>query len=314
MNSANSKQQVFFEAKRAVRLSNSFTSTLAKIFISRYKLPYFYCWYAYFRWVDDTADTYDISLQDKVLFISAQQKLVESFYSTESKKPLANIAESYLRELIIYDQGNGSCIKKFIFDMLSCIQFDIKRINTYTSKEYLENYFTKEVLSYLNTFQFFCTPPRKYLEIRQSKEGIAGKWIHILRDFRKDIEEKIFNLPKEDVVSYQIDITDVNSQITKENFKRWVMEKISGVSMAFREGKKRLIYHPSWKYKMIVLILCFKYQLYQKEISKAEFILKKDYVLSRLLIWRKLPLLCKEIVTFSFYHLAVYKLRLLKVK
>jgi hypothetical protein len=159
------------------------------------------------------------------------------------------------------------------------------------------------VLSYLNTFQFFCCTEKKYLEIKNSQEGYAGKIIHILRDFIKDYEENIYNLTKEDITYYGINPYDNKDFFIEKQFIDWVRNKISEAEIKFKNGKEIIKKHPSLKYQILVLILCYKYQLYLASIKKDNYKLKREYKVDKLLIIKRIPLLLVEVIYFFVLHI-----------
>jgi phytoene/squalene synthetase len=298
-------QEILNAAKQIVYNNNNFTFFLAKNFIPSIKLQYFYCWYAYFRWVDDIADSNNSPLSNRILFMESQIGLVENYYSNTLVKHNQELGELFLKELIAFDLKNGNLIKPFIIQMLQCIQFDISRVGKYSPKMQLEKYYKKEVLSYLNVFQFFCAPSDKYQLISISEEGIAGKLIHILRDFRSDYNETIFNLPLEDINEFGFNPYDNTEFIKTIAFKNWVKKVISDAEYKFNQGKRDLRNYPSLKYKVIVLILCLKYQLYMDEIKKDGFLLKSEYKINNLSIIISCPRLLLEVCVVFLMHITM---------
>lgn len=289
-------------AKQNVSQSNSFTFYLAKFFIGSNKLQYFYYWYAYFRWVDDIADSNNQHLMERMTFINSQIELVDVMYSGIQANKINNDGEHFLYELINFDKLNGEKLKESINQMLLCIQNDISRIGNYSHYYQLDDFFNKEVLSYLNTFQFFCTTKKTFLTVKTSKEGNAGKWVHVLRDYIKDKNEKIFNLPIEDFNKYALNPSENFDYLKTKAFKNWVYDKLEDAKVKFKEGKIENRKHPSLKYKILVLILCFKYNLYLKEIEKYECELQYDYKISKTSMLISLPKLLIEVLIILWVH------------
>lgn len=296
------KNPVFEAAKINTSDSNSFTFSLAKVLIPSNKLPYFYCWYAYFRWVDDISDSHDVPLKKRLSFIEAQINLVERIYLNFQSLTFNEMGECYLQELITFDKNSGEVIKIYIIQMLQCIQFDIKRVGEYSTFNQLITFFNKEVLSYLNTFQFFCSSSKTYLAIKTSPEGIAGKWAHILRDFVNDNNQKIYNLPHEDILKYDLYPFD-NTDFLKDNcFKNWVKDRIEEAENKFTEGKLQIKNHPSLRFKILITMLCFKYQSYLNVIKTEKYILRDNYKITNASIVKTLPSLLLEVSCLSLIH------------
>src|ERR1039458_4403342 len=91
---------IFRKAKNLISKSNSFTFTLAKAFIPSKKIKFFYCWYAYLRWVDDIADSNNTPLSERIAFISSQMDLIEKLYSESGSLNLSNEHEEFLFMLV----------------------------------------------------------------------------------------------------------------------------------------------------------------------------------------------------------------------
>jgi|WetSurMetagenome_2_1015567.scaffolds.fasta_scaffold56738_2 hypothetical protein len=297
-------------AKKNVSSSNSFTFLIAKYLIPSEKLPYFYCWYAYFRWVDDIADTGNTELSERKLFLSTQIRLVHQLYSITGFNNTLKNEELFVYELIEFDKRSGSKLEGNISDMLSCIMFDIDRIGQVMNDVRLISFFNLEVLSYLNTFQLFCSNQRTFVVITDSPEGNAGKWVHILRDFLKDIEEGLLNVTIEDIEKYGLIINNAHSYVGSLGYRQWVSQKLEAIKKQFKIGKLQLTEHPSLKYKILVILLCFKYQLYAIEIKHQKYILQLSYKIRTISFLFNLPYLIYEIILTILKHLFNIKHRI----
>lgn len=302
----NEPSDIFKKAKQNVSGSSSFTFTIAKIIISPKRIGYFYCWYAYFRWVDDFADSNNRPLFEKVQFINYQINLIEKSYSEGLSIDSFKEEELFLYHLMLFDNENGKTLKEFIIQMLRCIQFDIKRAGSYTESKELEYFFNLEVLSYLNTFHFFCGPT-KYYKIQNSKEGNAGKWVHIIRDFIKDIDDQIYNLPKDDILKYNLHSLEKKDLLNSIAFKEWIINKLQDAHKNFITGKQEVKAHPSLKYKILVIILCSKYELYLKAIKADNYNLKRDYKIKKLFALKTLPSILIQLTSISIQHIFYYR-------
>lgn len=294
---------IFKKAKDNVSGSNSFTFMLAKIIIPSKRINYFYCWYAYFRWVDNIADSNNIPLSERLLFINHQIDLIENIYIKNISIDLLEEEEKFLFFLISFDNENGKIIKEFIIQMLECIEFDIKRVGIYSEAKQLEYFFNLEVLSYLNTFQFFCSSKNKFSKIIKSNEGNAGKWVHVIRDFIKDINESIFNLPKEDIQKYELNPYNNTDFFKTIGFKKWVVDRLQIAKENFKCGKKEVKNHPSLKYKILVIILCAKYELYLNAIVNNNYSLLPNYEIKKSSMIKILPSVIFKIISISILQI-----------
>jgi len=297
-------------ARILVSKSNSFTFVLARILIPSRKRSYFYCWYSYLRWVDDIADLGSSSHKEKSAFIAKQIQAIKEIYRNNTSHEFISRVTPQIVELIEYDLNNGNILEQYIINMLECIRFDVNRAgNGLTTSLRLNYYFKQEVLAYLNAFQYFACPIKYFFKVNESPEGLAGKITHILRDFIKDIEENIYNISIDDYESIALDRSNAEELIKSNPFIYWVKKKVSEAEANFRLGLNNLKDHPNLKYKILVVILCFKYKLYLNKIKKDHFNLRKVYELSKMEIIIRIPFLFIDLTKMSFDHVSKFRKR-----
>lgn len=275
-----SKSTIFDSAKQNVSKANKFTFILAKYLIPKNNMPYFYCWYAYFRWVDDLADSSKLSLEQRLKFVNEQINLVDVFYNKQAFSP-NNQEELFLMELINFDLNEGLILKRHIIGMLRCIHFDIGRVGMFIPKRKLSDFFELEVLSYLNTFQLFCIGSQSYREVLQSKEGLAGKTIHVVRDVFEDVEENLFNFSKESIEEFKIIPHQVSNNIENSNVQLWADYELNKASNQFKEGIRYLFKtNYALKYRILVIFLCAKYKTISRHLIKNGLMREEEIKLS----------------------------------
>lgn len=97
----------------------------------------FYRAYAYFRWVDDIIDESPLSLEERILFILRQRKLIDLLYKNEKLFELST-REHIISNLIKHDKEKNSKLQSFIRNMLAIIEFDAHRKDELISEVQLE--------------------------------------------------------------------------------------------------------------------------------------------------------------------------------
>lgn len=240
--------------------------------------PYFYVWYSYFRWVDDLADSHTSSVSERQLFINRQEKLVKYLYRYPTgRKYNLDGPEVFLAALIPFDKKRGSPLKKPILDLLACISFDINRVGAFPEQKQLSRYIELEVTSYLKTFRSFCCPEANLADFSRPWEGIAGKWVHILRDFLSDLKNGIINISREDRAEFHLNIVLQHAESTDPALKSWVAAKVRDCEIWFQQGKQNLLGYPELRYKIGIAFLCAKYEYYLKLIKRNDYQLKETY-------------------------------------
>lgn len=273
-----SSPRILSSARTLTRQQNYFTYLMGLVLIPSHIRPFYYSWYAYFRWVDDLADSSKLTLPEKKHFITYQIKLVKSFYQHSSGwKYAENSPEAFLATLVLFDKQRGSPLKTPILDLLACIFYDIGRMATYPDRQQLAWHIELEVTSYLKTFLSFCCPEANLEDFPRPYEGIAGKWAHILRDFISDLKSGVINLSEEERDKFQISISGKQIESKNSNLQKWAAAKVKECELFFQQGKQNLLVHQNLRYKLGIAILCAKYEYYVYLIKKNDYHLQEKY-------------------------------------
>jgi len=265
-------QDLLALAEKMTKKSGKFAYMMARLFFLSDVRPYFFLSYAYFRWVDDFADSAGSSIEAKQLFLDQQTKLVQELY--EGLHPTCKeVGEQFLSLLISFDRSRGSKLRMPFLSLLSCINYDVRRAGEPPSQEMLNHYIDLEVESSMKTFIYFCYPNVNLNNFTKSYEGIAAKWSHILRDFVSDVQEGMINISKQEMAKFNVDLRDLDSA----NFRKWVENKVSDAEKNFGLARKNLHQHRYLRYKIAVAVLCAKYEYYPYHIKKDLFKLREQY-------------------------------------
>ena len=295
-------QNLLVLAETMTKKSNKFTYRLARYFSPGVR-PYFFLWYAYFRWVDDFADSAAVPLEEKQLLLQRQRKLIQELYGDiHSSYNLNEVGEQFLSLLISFDRSRGSKLKMPILSLISCINYDVRRAGGPPSQETLDRYFESEATSCLKTFLYFCCPNTNLNNFTTSQGSIAGKWSHVLRDFVSDVQEGIINISEQEMAKFNVDLQDIGSS----NFRKWVEHKVSDAESKFALGKGNLHQHRCLRYKIAVAVLCAKYEYYLYRIKKDHFKLREQYAKSMLENCIFFIRLLKDVQVILVVHLLIY--------
>ncbi len=296
--------EVLAAARRLTRQQNYFTYLLGLFLVPAAIRPFFYAWYAYFRWVDDRADSPELALHQKQRFLKQQAALVSKLYnhaSVDDYKP--NGPEAFLTALVIFDKQRESPLKAPILNLLSCIDYDVARMGTHPEQQQLTEHIELEVTSYLMTFFSFSCPGADLENFPRPEEGIAGKWAHILRDFLVDLKTGIINLSREENERFQINLREVLATGDDPGLRAWVADRVQEAERLFKRGKQNLLHLPGLRYKFGVAVLCAKYEYYLSVIKKNKYQLQENHSLDLKLFFLSLVKLMQFSGIIMLFHL-----------
>jgi phytoene/squalene synthetase len=274
LHSRNSKirtQYLLLLAEKKTKKSSKFAYRMAHLFFSDIS-SYFFLLYAYFRRVDDFADSAGPSFEVKQLFLDRQTKLVHELYAG-LHSTYKEVNEQFLSFLISFDRSRGEKLKTPILSLLSCINYDVRRAGESQSQEMLDHYIEIEATSCMKMLFYFCCPDTNQNEFTTPSVVIAAIWSHLLRDFVLDVREGLINISKEEKAKFNVDLQDLGSP----NFRKWIAYKVSDAQSKFVLGKRDLHQHRSLHYKIAVAVHCAKYEYYLYRIKKDHFKLREHY-------------------------------------
>jgi phytoene/squalene synthetase len=264
-------QDLLLLAREKSKKSNKLAYMTAHFFFSDIS-SYFFLLYAYFRRVDDFADSTGLSFEVKQLFLDRQTKLVQELYAG-LYSTYKEVGEEFLSSLISFDRSRGSKLEIPILSLLSCINYDVRRADEPPSQEMLDQYIEIEATSCMRMLFYFCCPQTNQTEVITPLVAIAAIWSHLLRDFVLDMSDGLINISKEEKAKFNVDLQDLGSS----NFRKWVAYKISDAQSNFVLGKRGLHQHGSLRYKIVVAVYCAKYEYYLYRIKKDLFKLREHY-------------------------------------
>ena len=144
----------------------------------------------------------------------------------EGKSPKLCDEEEFLGTLVAYDRGRGGMLEQPLHEMLVAMRFDIERERALADHAELHRNYEREVSSYLFTIAYFCAVPVTPAKIPGSEAAKGAKIAHILRDFIVDCADGQFNISRQEIAAYRLDLKSINTQITGLAGRRWVAVKV----------------------------------------------------------------------------------------
>jgi phytoene/squalene synthetase len=263
-------------AGQHTRRSSPFTYRLSQLLLPASRRPFFHALYAYFRAVDNQVDAPWAGADRNFAFLQRQAWLVERLYDqTTAQLTLENEAEALLALLIADDARQGARLKRSLLGMLASIRYDAVRSGGLPLQTELDHYIKLEASSYLRMMLAFCCPSAAVDDLPTPYEGIAGKWIHLLRDFRIDVARGVINLSRQDAARHGIRPEQLGKE--PDALAGWVAEKVVQAQRDFARGKRELQRNPCLRYKLVVGVLCVKYEAYLALICRDRFRLRATY-------------------------------------
>jgi phytoene/squalene synthetase len=253
------QQLLLRSARQVIRRSSTFTYLLS-LLLPRKDRTFFWVWYAYLRWVDDTADDSSESQQDGCKFLDRQMQFLHDLY--EKRRPQLCTEEEFLATLVAYDCGRGGMLQGPLREMLAAIRFDIERHGTPADHSELYRNYDREVSSYLFTIAYFCSAPATPTELPAAEAARGAKIAHILRDFTVDCTESQFNVSRQEIDAYRLERTNPGADISGAAGRRWVAAKVRIAERQLRTGLHEAKSVEGIRYRVIVAMLVAKYQTY----------------------------------------------------
>ena len=234
-----SRAEIVSLAQEKTKNRSCFTYMVGLLLVPARLRPFFFCAYAYFRLVDDLADSDGPTFPEKHSFLERQRALVHSLYGRQpAVPPGAWPGEFFLDALVDFDRQRGAQLQGPILDLLSCIRYDIGRLGVLPARSELDRYIEREITSYLKIFLYFCSPGVDLNDFSLSYEGLAGKWSHLLRDFLLDLKRGLINLSREDQDAFRIDLGEVGEGSTSAPWHTWVSQKVKEAERNFQRGQE----------------------------------------------------------------------------
>jgi phytoene/squalene synthetase len=265
------QQPLLRSARQVIRRSSTFTYLLS-LLLPRKDRAFFWVWYAYLRWVDDTADDSSESRQDGCKFLDRQMRLLRELY--EKRRPQLCSEEEFLATLVAYDCGRGGMLQAPLREMLAAIRFDIERHGTPADHSELYRNYDREVSSYLFTIAYFCSAPATPTELPAAEAARGAKIAHILRDFTVDCSEGQLNLSRQEIDAYRLQPTNPGVDIGGAAGRRWVVAKVRIAERQLRTGLHEAKRVEGIRYRVIVAMLVAKYQTYLFQNRLDRFLLR----------------------------------------
>jgi phytoene/squalene synthetase len=265
-------QKSLFRSARQLLLRSSAFTYLISLLLPRKERPFFWVWYSYLRWVDDTVDAVAQSRRKGCDFLDRQLELLWDLYGARTRD-LCN-EEQFLAALVAYDLGKGGRLQQPLSEMLAAIKFDIQRRGVLAEHDALYENFEREVSSYLFTVAYFCSVPVTPKKLPGAIAAIGAKISHILRDFIADCADAQFNVSRQEIEAYRLDLKNISTEITGGSGRQWVAAKVRVAERQLSTGLDSAKGVESIRYRAIVAILVAKYQTYLHQCRANRLVLK----------------------------------------
>jgi len=266
-------------------------ATIASFMVDKHLVNDFYRAYAYFRWADDVIDKQCQSAEERRAFIIKQKKLLKQLYLGEKYGDVLP-EEEIMVDLIKNNNGND-LLHSYIRNLVSTIEFDAKRDGRLISTEELNQYsdyigegVTNLLLYCIGNDYNYPNDKNKYHAV------VASHIIHMLRDYRGDVDNGYVNIQKEYLDAHGIDPKDVENPA----FRNWVKERVELAKTYFKEGKEYIDNVDVLRYKIMAYWYCARFETILDTIEKDNYILRTEYNNRRNpLLWLKMAYLIPKV-------------------
>ncbi|MGZ3647238.1 MAG: hypothetical protein ACXVCM_25680, partial [Ktedonobacteraceae bacterium] len=190
--------------------------------------------YAYLRWIDDQVDVHYQIRKHCLDFIERQKRIINESYLN---MPISGLLpeEKMVVELIATNRDENSKLGSFILNIFKLIEFDAYRKHTQITQEELDWYTGTLSIGVTDGIEYFINHECAYPNSSSQYCACKGAHIvHMLRDYRQDIEAGFINIPKEYLCQHQLEPKDIDAPA----FRNWVKKQVLLARKSFYEGKK----------------------------------------------------------------------------
>jgi phytoene/squalene synthetase len=246
--------------------------------------------YAYFRWVDDTLDANaaltsfpkgsgatrqgtTVEAQQRVAFLERQKSLLEKCYRGEFSLD-ASVEENILIELIQHDHEKNSGLQIYLRNMMQVMEFDVKRRGQLISQVELNEY-TRWLASAVTEAMHYFIGHRAYSPRDETRylAVSAAHITHMLRDTFDDLQAGYYNIPREILLTNQIQPEDVNNKA----YRNWVQSRIILARKYFRAGKEYLSRVEEPRCRLAGFAYTARFEWLLDTIEREDFRLRQEY-------------------------------------
>lgn len=262
------------------KLAASITKTASKqtyytirFFADRELVDDAYRAYAYFRWVDDALDEGDGTISEKTAFLQRQKELLNNLYLGKSIKKLC-AEEELLAVLVHNDDRKNPGLYSYLHNMMSVMEFDAVRCNRLTTQKELDDYtfwlataVTDAMFYFIGHNQPAEDHPEKYSAVT------AAHITHMLRDGIEDINSGYFNISKEYLQKYGIDVFDVDNQ----TYHKWVCKRVKLARARFKAGHLYLDRVNNIRRRLAGYAYTARFEWILREIERDNYCLRVEY-------------------------------------
>lgn len=260
-------------AETITRNSSIQTYVTIKFFVDKLLVNDCFKAYAYFRWLDDEIDIRRRTRKSRIGFIKNQKIIIQKSYL--GKMPaILSPHEKLIAELILTNPDKKSKLGSFILNFFRIIEFDAYRKNSLVSQKELMWYSKTLSMAVTDGIEYFVNHNFNYPRSDDHyRAGIAAHIIHMLRDYREDIDEGFINIPKEYLQKHQIQPGDLHSA----SFRDWVKDQTSLARNNLRLGKQYISMLPVLKGKIVAYLYCARFEMFLNIFEKDGLNLRRHY-------------------------------------
>jgi phytoene/squalene synthetase len=260
-------------AASITRAASKQTYFTIRLLADRDRVPDAYRAYAYFRWVDDTLDAPNASLDERQEFLQRQQSLLADCYSHQiPDDPLPQ--EELLIALVSHDPDRRSSLHTYLSHMMMVMDFDTERrgrlISGFELNEYTR-YLASAVTEALHYFVGHgCAAPRgesRYLAVS------AAHITHMLRDTVEDVQAGYYNVPLEILERSRLSPGDIQAA----SYREWVKGRVELARRYFAVGRDYLRRVSNPRYRLACLAYISRFEGVLDSIEREGYLLRASY-------------------------------------
>ena len=229
--------------------------------------------YAYFRWLDDQIDLVSSTKKERLRCIKRQQQLIQESYDNTMQQELIP-EEQLIADLIQSNRDRNSKLAMFIMNFFEIIAFDARRKHSLISKKELDWYSKTLSIAVTSGIEYFINSNYGYPSSSHRYDaGIAAHIAHMLRDYREDLNEGFFNIPKEYLKQKGVTPQDIDSADLRELVKIQVQR----ARTLLITGKAYISRLPVLRGKLAAYWYCCRFENILDRLEKDNYVLHETY-------------------------------------
>lgn len=226
--------------------------------------------YAYLRWLDDAVDAPRIPKCEAQDLALRQRSLLEDWYHGRERAPSCT-AEEIGRLLVIRDCGRGRVFEDVVRSFAEAIAWDARRRHTIVGQSALDTY-SRRVGRASTRALLLCAGHDLDSIAHIAKlelAGVAAHLAHIVRDFWQDWSMGYWNISREAIERFDIDLRFPSAEMLRP----WIESMVNEARELFANARQYERALPDRRTRLLFHAFCFRYERILSRVQQSGFVI-----------------------------------------